>query len=188
MPHELCNFYQCGPPLQFFLHRDCRRSAPFRRFRRQRGGSALLCYQITPAPLLVTPPPGPTKLSFTCLLCHSHIHSWKPAAETSVSRCLEARRCPATASSYRDNCVGLRGAAGPGNSLLGIRRTSLTHPTARTMNRMYPMASAAADNDPAAATHPPSFHEDLTLIEAEEEQLRETAWSLLHRRKVGCDG
>ena len=49
-------------------------------------------------------------------------------------------------------------------------------------------AAAAADNDPAAATHPPAFSEDLTLIEAEEEKLRETAWSLLHRQKVGCDG
>ena len=114
-----------------------------------------------------------------------------PAAETAAlapSRCF-VRRSPAIPSIA--NCgagIGLRGTATPASSasLLGIRRrTFLALPPARRMNRAYPMAAAAAaDNDPAAATHPPAFSKDLTLIEAEEEQLRETAWSLLHRQKV----
>lgn len=55
------------------------------------------------------------------------------------------------------------------------------------------VAAAAASDDPAAdlaafpaaVTHPPTFHDDLALVEMENERLSEMAGSLRHRQKVG---
>ena len=49
------------------------------------------------------------------------------------------------------------------------------------------VVGVAGDDPAAAAPHPLTFHDDLTLAEAESERLGEMADSLRHRQRVGVN-
>ena len=108
---------------------------------------------------------------------HAHFHQAPAAALLAPSHCRPARS-PISSPGRFGAGAGVSG----GLAATARSRFSLLRP-ARTRSLMT-AAGVAAGDDPAAATHPPSFHEDLTLVQEENEQLRATAGSLLDHRKV----
>lgn len=123
-------------------------------------------------------------------------HFQVPAAATAAalatsSRSSVARSRPAQGLPGPTGCCGYSGRLSASAAPASRRAFWIPRPATQAIiepRKDRIAAAAAAGDDPAAgATHPPTFHDELTLIEVENEQLRETAGSLLNRQKVGLE-